>query len=129
MDDSNPVVFTVTSLPLPSGWLDQDVGSVGLAGTASYSNGTFTINAAGAGIFGTADAFHFVYQPLNGDGTVIAQVVSLQGGAPYESAGVMIATPWTQARRTPRPPSGHSTVGFSLMCARQREEAQRSRPI
>jgi hypothetical protein len=90
MNDSNPVVFTVTSQPLPITWLDQDVGSVGVAGNASYTSGTFTINAGGAGIFGTADAFHFVYQPLTGNGTVIARVASLQGGVGYESAGVMI---------------------------------------
>jgi hypothetical protein len=90
MNDSNPVVFTVTAQPLPNTWLDQDVGSVGLPGSASYSNGTFTVNAAGTEIFGVADAFHFVYQPLTGDGTVIARVVSVQGGSSYAAAGVMI---------------------------------------
>jgi hypothetical protein len=90
MNDSNPVIFTVTSQPLPNTWLDQDVGSVGLAGSASYTSGTFTVNGAGAGIFGNADAFHFVYQPLSGDGTIVARVVSLQGGVGYVSAGVMV---------------------------------------
>jgi hypothetical protein len=90
MNDSNPVIFTITSQPLPTSWLDQDVGSVGLAGSATSTNGTFTVNGAGAEIFGTADGFHFVYQPLTGDGTVVARVVSLQGGASYASAGVMI---------------------------------------
>jgi IPT/TIG domain len=90
MNDSNPVIFTVTSQPLPNTWLDQDVGSVGLAGSASYTSGTFTVNAAGAGIYGNADAFHFVYQPLSGDGTIVARVASLQGGVGYVSAGVMI---------------------------------------
>jgi hypothetical protein len=90
MNDSNPVIFTVTSQPLPNAWLDQDVGSVGLAGSATYTNGSFTVNGAGAEIFGTADAFHFVYQPWSGDGTIVARVVSLQGGVGYVSAGVMI---------------------------------------
>jgi hypothetical protein len=90
MNDSNPVVFTVTSQPLPNTWLDQDIGSVGLVGSASYSSGTFTVNGSGAGIYGTADAFHFVYQPLTGDGTIVARVASLQGGVGYVSAGVMI---------------------------------------
>jgi len=90
MNDSNPVIFTLTSQPLPNSWLDQDVGSVGLAGTAGYTSGTFTVNAAGAGIYGNADAFHFVYQPLSGDGTIVARVASLQGGVGYVSAGVMI---------------------------------------
>jgi len=46
MNASNPVIFTVTSQPLPAGWLDQDIGPVGIAGSASYANRTFTINGA-----------------------------------------------------------------------------------
>jgi subtilase family serine protease len=90
MNDSNPVTFTVTSQPLPSSWLDQDVGSTGLAGSAGYANGVFTVTGAGAQIYGTADAFHFVYQPLSGDGTIVARLVSVQGGSGYVSPGVMI---------------------------------------
>ena len=90
MNDSNPVIFTVTAQPLPSGWLDQDVGSVGLAGSVAYTSGTFTVEGAGTQIYNSADSFHFVYQPLSGDGTVIARLVSVQGGTGYEAAGVMI---------------------------------------
>jgi len=90
MNDSNAVVFTVSTQPLPTGWLDQDVGATGAAGSAGYANGTFTVNGAGAQIYGTADAFHYVYQRLTGDGTVLARVVSVQGGSAYVTAGVMI---------------------------------------
>ena len=54
MNDSNPVMFEVTSQPLPPTWLDQDIGLVGLAGSATYANGTFTVNGAGQGIDGAA---------------------------------------------------------------------------
>lgn len=90
MNDSNAVTFTVTSQPLPNSWLDQDVGSVGVAGSASYTSGTFTVKGAGTQIYNTADSFHFVYRPLLGDGTIVARLVSLQGGSAYVSAGVMI---------------------------------------
>jgi RHS repeat-associated protein len=92
MNDSNPMFFTVTSQPLPSGWLDEDVGQVGMAGNASYTSGVFTVQGAGQGISSgvTSDSLHFVYQPLSGDGTVVARVVSLTGGSSNESAGVMI---------------------------------------
>ena len=90
MNDSNPVNFTVTAQPLPTSWLDQDVGLVGVAGSASYTGGTFTVKGAGAQIYGTADAFHFVYQPLSGDGTLVARLVSVQGGSVYAAPGVMI---------------------------------------
>jgi RHS repeat-associated protein len=89
MNDSNPIVFTVESQPLPSGWLDGDVGIVGTAGNASYGSGVFTVSGAGGGQLtsGSSDAFHFVYQPLSGDGSIIARVVSLTSGA---QAGVMV---------------------------------------
>jgi regulation of enolase protein 1 (concanavalin A-like superfamily) len=90
MNDSNPIAFTVSVQALPTGWWDQDVGLVGVAGNVGYSNGTFTVNGAGAQIYGTSDAFHFVYQPLSGDGTITARVVSLLGGSGFVTAGVMI---------------------------------------
>jgi RHS repeat-associated protein len=101
MNASNPVAFTVTSQPLPSGWLDGDVGAVGTAGNSSYANGTFTVSGAGSQFSGTADAFHFVYQPVSGDGTIVAQVVSMPTGA--AAAGVMI-------RETLDPSSANGTA-------------------
>jgi hypothetical protein len=77
--------FTITSLP--SGWTDTDIGSVGTAGSASYANGTFTVKGAGTQIWGSADSFNFLYQPLSGDGTIIARVVTDGSNL---AAGVMI---------------------------------------
>jgi RHS repeat-associated protein len=87
MNDSNPVMFEVTTQPLPTGWLDQDIGTVAIAGSATYASGTFTVKGSGQGIAGTADGMHFVYQPLSGNGTIIAQVTSVSSGA---QVGVMI---------------------------------------
>jgi regulation of enolase protein 1 (concanavalin A-like superfamily) len=90
MNDSNPVRFTVTSQPLPVSWLDQDVGAVGVLGTAGYNNGTFTVSGAGNGtMITTADSFHFAYQPLTGDATIIARVVSVQGSSAAQ-IGIMM---------------------------------------
>ncbi len=86
----NVSVNLTPAQPLPNPWLDQDIGSVGVTGSASYSSGTFAVQGAGAEIYDTADAFHYVYQPMSGDGTIIARLVGLQGGASYVSAGVMI---------------------------------------
>src|SRR4029077_20609299 len=40
MNDSNFVMFAVTSQPLPTGWLDEDVNPAGAAGSATYASGT-----------------------------------------------------------------------------------------
>jgi len=88
MNDSNAVGFTVTSSTLPQGWLDQDVGSVGLAGSATYANGAFTVKGSGQYIWSTADSFNFAYQTLSGDGSIVARVVSSQGAS--AASGVMI---------------------------------------
>jgi len=45
---------------LPSPWRNRDVGPVAIAGSASYSGGTFTVTGSGADIWSTADEFHFV---------------------------------------------------------------------
>ena len=77
--------------PVPSPWVAQDIGSVGLAGSASYASGTFTVRASGADIWGTADAFHYVSQPLIGDGEIVARVLSLDNTtSPWAKVGVMI---------------------------------------
>ena len=75
---------------LPSGWSSADVGATGAQGSASASNGTFTVAGAGADVWGTADAFHYAYRPLNGDGSIVARVTSIQALNTWTKAGVMI---------------------------------------
>src|SRR5207247_116394 len=43
MNDSNAFLLFVGTQPIGS-WLDLDIGSVGLAGSATYANGAFTVN-------------------------------------------------------------------------------------
>ena len=74
---------------LPSPWLHQDVGSVGIAGSASFSSGVFTVAGAGSDIWGAADSFHFVYQSLGGDGQIIARVTAMQNTSANAKAGMM----------------------------------------
>jgi glucose/arabinose dehydrogenase/regulation of enolase protein 1 (concanavalin A-like superfamily) len=75
--------------PLPSPWIDTDVGSPAIAGSASYANGVFTVNGAGADIYGTNDQFNYVYQPVNGNGTLIARVMSQTNTSSNAKAGIM----------------------------------------
>lgn len=81
-------VSPVTS-SLPAPWLDLDLGTPGIAGSASYSGGTFMVGASGLGAAGTSDQLNFVYRPLSGDGEITARVAGLGTGA-GALAGVMI---------------------------------------
>jgi regulation of enolase protein 1 (concanavalin A-like superfamily) len=75
---------------LPTPWSSQDVGTVGLAGSASFASGVFTVRGAGADIWGTADAFQSVLQPVTGDAQIVVRVTSLQNTNTYAKAGVML---------------------------------------
>ena len=84
------IVKFANNNPLPAPWLTQDIGSVGFTGNAGYLNNTFTLTGSGADIWGTSDSFRFVYQPLTGDGQIIARVSSLQNTNAWAKSGVMI---------------------------------------
>ena len=44
----------------------------------------------GSDIWGTADSFHFVYQPLAADGSMSAQVVSQTNSSAWAKGGLMM---------------------------------------
>jgi regulation of enolase protein 1 (concanavalin A-like superfamily) len=76
----------------PAPWVRQDIGAVGASGGGGYDIGTdtFTVKGAGADVWGTADALHYVYRPLSGDGSIVARVASVQNVNAWTKAGVMI---------------------------------------
>lgn len=76
--------------PLPAAWSDTDIGGPSIHGSASYLNGQFTINGGGSDIWGNVDQFHYVYQPLTGDGAIVARVTSQANTSSWAKAGVMI---------------------------------------
>jgi regulation of enolase protein 1 (concanavalin A-like superfamily) len=63
---------------------------VGVAGSATYASGTFTIKGSGSNIWYNADGFQFAYQTMSGDGSIVARVVSIQNTSNDAKAGVMI---------------------------------------
>jgi Concanavalin A-like lectin/glucanases superfamily/Fibronectin type III domain len=81
--------FTVPG-PLISPWLSADIGSVAIPGGSSYSKDTFTVIGSGADIGGTADAFHYVYQPMSGNGTFSARVATEEIVNSSVKGGIMI---------------------------------------
>ena len=74
----------------PAGWSCADIGGATPAGVQVLNAGTWTIQGGGGDIWGTSDQFHFVWEPLVGDGTVSARVVTQGDTDPWAKAGVML---------------------------------------
>jgi len=83
---------TATATATPSSALlsSQDIGNVGVAGSTLDVAGIYTLMGSGADIGGTADAFHFAYLSLVGDGQIVAHVAAQTDTDPQAKAGVMI---------------------------------------
>ena len=83
---------------LPPGWSDADIGSPGLAGSAGYTNGLWTVTGGGSDIWNTADQFNFCSTNFSGNGTMITLVTSLQNSDPgsgWSKAGIMFRNDYT----------------------------------
>ena len=89
----------VLTLDYPRDWTEQGVAELSLwfrgypASVGSFTEGptgTYTMIGSGSDIAGTADQFHFAYRALNGPGTIIARVDSIQNTHAAARAGVMI---------------------------------------
>jgi hypothetical protein len=113
MNFSNQLYFEVTSQPLPSSLDNEDMGAIGQVGSSTYSGGAFTLTSTGQGISNTADGIQFLYEPLSGNGTLVARVVSVQGSA-SAIAGVMIRETLTPSatNATAAYWAGNSTIAF-----------------
>lgn len=71
-------------------WIAIDIGDVGVAGETHEYDGDYYVSGAGADIWGSADAFQFMFQPFQGDGEIVVGVSGESGTEQYAKAGVMI---------------------------------------
>lgn len=71
-------------------WRAGDIGATGADGSFSLDNGVYTVSGSGADIWHRADGFYSLFQTLNGDGALTAQVLNLQNTDEWAKAGVMI---------------------------------------
>jgi autotransporter-associated beta strand protein len=80
---------------------DADVGTTPIPGDTSYDAATkvHTIRGTGAGLGGTADAFHFEFTPKMGDTSIIARVTGIQNTSANAVLGVMIREDMTPGSR------------------------------
>ena len=89
----------IVATALPSGQRSNDIGSPAIMGSTAYSSGVYTVKAGGKDIWDTADQFHYAYQPLTGDGEIVARVRSLTYADPWSKTGVMIRESLTAQSR------------------------------
>ncbi len=84
----------VPSFGLPAPWNSIDLGgSSVLGGQALYDSGTgvFSVSGSGGDLWGNQDDAHYVYQPVNGDFELIAQVDGYSGDTSYTySKGALV---------------------------------------
>jgi len=70
--------------------LDWTTVRVGPGAGDAFVNGTFfTPSNQGRDIWGTADAFTYIYAPWSGDGTITARLNDLRAADPWTKGGVM----------------------------------------
>ncbi|MEI7833188.1 MAG: hypothetical protein WCJ56_08330, partial [bacterium] len=75
---------------LPAEWTSIDIGKPTIAGSAEYTAPKMTVKSSGKDVWDTSDQFRFLYQSLNGNGTIIARIVSQDGYNAWCKAGLMI---------------------------------------
>lgn len=76
-------------LPEPGTWASEDVGNPSGAG-ATTTEGNDLVVTGGGDVWGDQDRFHFVHQPLPGEGSVITRVASLTGAADWIKGGLVV---------------------------------------
>jgi hypothetical protein len=114
-------VAFIRNFSLPDPWGNGDVGDTGAAGSTSWAAGTFTLKGSGADIWGTTDAFQFLFQRLGGCCNVTAEyplehvqvsarVTSVQNTDPFAKAGVMLRSSNTKSFAAPFDPSGADVI-------------------
>jgi len=71
----------------------SDIGEIGPAGSFSLDGNIYTIQASGADIWSTADAFHYAYRQISGDCQMtvrVTDITAFPGNDGWTKAGIMI---------------------------------------
>jgi len=83
-----PTARPAEPAPLLSPWEHRDIGAVEVKGSAAFDHGVFTLRGT-LDTWGTNDGFHFVYQPIRGDGQIIARVLTVENTMSHAKGGIM----------------------------------------
>jgi hypothetical protein len=125
--------LSLSAEELPGPWKHQDLGTAqvgkmaSVAGSAKHAAGAFTIQGT-MDIWGPADGFHYVWQPVQGDVVLVARVTAMDnpGKVGHAKAGLCLresieggarcvtlcVTPGDGSQFTYREKAGGPTVRF-----------------
>jgi hypothetical protein len=81
--------YSADAADLPAPWQHQDIGAVAVAGSASAADTVFTVQGT-LDIWGNSDGCQFAWQKLNGDGMIVARVLSVENTQGHAKGGVAI---------------------------------------
>ncbi len=89
---SLPCVFTTACEPIPTQWSHEDIGTVGVPGDVCYDSPTQTYRMIGSGkdIWDYEDHFHYMYQRVHGDVTMMVLCESIEDIYEWTKAGPML---------------------------------------
>ena len=88
---ASPEATATTPPPAVTFTQNLDIGAPQQAGSVQYTagSGVYTVAGGGADIWGNSDSFHFDGLPLSGNGSIVAQVTSVQDTSYAAKAGLM----------------------------------------
>jgi hypothetical protein len=75
--------------PVGAPWVSGDLGGPPASGAARQEVDALTVTGGGQ-TWGAADAFHYVRQPLVGDGSILARVDAVSASPDWAKAGLML---------------------------------------
>jgi hypothetical protein len=86
------VTLPAVAAPPEAPWTSGDIGDVAVPGSTDRDgNGVWTIKASGDNIYNYDDSFQFAYQPVQGNGSITARLLSRSGGnSEWQKTGLMI---------------------------------------
>jgi alpha-glucosidase (family GH31 glycosyl hydrolase) len=91
---SNLIIASFVSASSP--WTCGDIGAVGVngnvvEGASTSSNSVWLLRGGGAGIWGTNDGFHFLYQTCGTNVQMAVQLVNQSSANPLAEAGILVS--------------------------------------
>ena len=90
--DEAEQVLAALAGPPEAPWRFADIGEPQAAGSTDVdANGVWTVKGSGDDVWGFADSFQLAYQPVKGDGSITARLLSRSGGnGEWAKTGLMI---------------------------------------